>query len=208
MIPEDTGADASSLDAEVEDANVADADPSDTGMGDANVGDADLVDADLVDADLVDSSAEDAAPEDSGVEDAMSSDAGADPCDAFELSVGGMVPGTTVDFGNDFEPEGDDCPLLIAVSGPDRAYSFTVPDSQTYRVTVAPVGDFNPMVYVREACSAEGICVESGAFGGPGENEVVDLRGEGMSFSIIVDTDITAGPETSGGAYTIGVEVR
>jgi HYDIN/CFA65/VesB family protein len=109
--------------------------------------------------------------------------------------------GTTIGATNNLNP-GTPC-LRSGQSGtgPDVVYQFTPADTQSYVVTITPVGNFDVTAYIVTGCPALTSC-SSSDIGGAGDAEVVRRRLDaGTTYFIIVD-----GFQGDAGDFIISVE--
>ena len=127
--------------------------------------------------------------------DAGSVDSGLMSCAIATIPFTGPIPGMTIGETDDYDPpEGDGCPFA-RFSGPDRVYAFVASEGAgDYRVTVTPVSEWDPFLYVLDACDATD-CVDGTRLNGPGEADSVTLTLEAdQVVYVVVDTEVASDP--------------
>ncbi|MEM9072098.1 MAG: hypothetical protein AAGE52_26565, partial [Myxococcota bacterium] len=151
-----------------------------------------------------DAGADDAGADDAGADSAADSASDASMMACVEATITTeAVSSTTIDAEDNFDPV-DGCVGGFA-TGDDVVFAFTAGDAGTYRITVMPSPEWNPMVYVLDDCSGE-TCSDGTNFGSIGDPETLDIELAAVeTATIVVDTALT---DIFGGAFTIEVAAR
>ena len=107
-------------------------------------------------------------------------------CDlATDVSAGGTFQGTTIGAGDDYSAHG--C-IFASITGPDLVYSFRSEVAATFRFTVTPAGQFDPILYVLDACPPVGDCLDGTMLFGPGQPDTLDFdAAAGTTYYLVVD---------------------
>jgi hypothetical protein len=126
-----------------------------------------------------------------------------DTCDAaIDISGTPFLSGSTSFAADDYDPDG--C-LAAFVTGPDIVYSFSSGAARTWKFTVTPLWDYNPMLYVFDACPPAGNCVDGTKFSGKGDAETLEFQAQAnKTYYLVVDGDLAEGDDA--GTFTLTVE--
>ena len=130
---------------------------------------------------------------------------GGDTCGvAFDVTAGATLVGeSTFDAVDNYSPPiGMGCPSGGAASGRDRVYVVAPSTSTTYRVTVTPAADFDPMLYLFTVCDFSSGCIDGTVLNGVGVPESLTFTATAGSIYIVVDGELA-----SRGSYDLSVEI-
>lgn len=129
---------------------------------------------------------------------------GADTCAmAADVTQGVSLMGlTTVGAADDYDSQGTKCPVG-RITGNDVAFFVMPAQDTTYKITVTPMGRYNPMIYIKTDCAANA-CLDGTVLNGPGVAEsLTTMIGAGVKAYIIVDGDFRSGD--ANGAFNLEV---
>lgn len=118
----------------------------------------------------------------------------ADTCAmAADVTQGVSLMGlTTVGAADDYDSQGAKCPVG-RITGNDVAFFVMPAQETTYKITVTPMGRYNPMIYIKTDCAANA-CLDGTVLNGPGVAESLTTTiGAGVKAYIIIDGDFRSG---------------
>lgn len=128
----------------------------------------------------------------------------ADTCAmASDVTQGVSLMGlTTVGTADDYDADGDKCPVG-KITGNDVAFFVMPAQDTTYKITVTPMGRYNPMIYIKTDCAADA-CLDGTVLNGPGVAESLTTPIDaGVKAYIIIDGDFRSGD--SNGVFNLEV---
>jgi len=103
---------------------------------------------------------------------------------------------------DDYDPHG--C-LGALYTGPDLVYSFSSATAGTWKFTVTPMWDYNPILYVFDSCPPAGNCADGTMLMGKGQPETLQFDAQAnKTYYLFVDGDLTSGDDN--GTFTLKVE--